>query len=313
MKKNDNKTIIKIFVSTILFVLIFRKINVGSLVETFKVLNFWYVPIILSLFFLNYLISSIRWKSLLIFENTKRVSVKYLTSLYFIGAFFNNFMPTSIGGDIYKIYRLGKKINSNTNAFTATFMERFTGMIALVFISYLGLIKTFDFWLNIALKYVPTNRYLELELKVLLYFGFWICTILFFSLLKILGKKVKKVREVQESLTLYKSRKKELTIAFITSFMVQLMAILSQYFVFKALGVNLPFDYAFFIFPVIILTSFFIPSLNGIGVQDVLYIQFFGIVGVASPVALSASIIYHLFRLFVSLVGGAIYAFGKTD
>ena len=311
MKKN--KTILKILVSAVLFVLIFRKINMGSFVETFKSINFWYIPLILPLFFLNYLISSVRWKSLLIFENTKEVSVKYLTSLYFIGSFFNNFMPTSIGGDVYKIYRLGKKINSNTNAFTATFMERFTGMIALVLISYLGLVKTFDFWLNIVLKYIPSNKYLELELKVLLYFGFWICAILFFSLLKILGKRVKKVREVRESLMLYKNRKKELVIAFITSFMVQFMAILSQYLVFKSLGVDLPFDYAFFIFPVIILASFFIPSLNGIGVQDALYVQFFGIVGITAPIALGASIIYHLFRLIVSLAGGVVYALGKTD
>ena len=309
----NKKTIIKIIVSTVLFVLILRKINIGSLIDTLKMLNYWYIPLILLLFFLNYLISSIRWKSLLIFENTEKITVKYLTALYFIGAFFNNFMPTSIGGDVYKIYRLGKKINSNTNAFTATFMERFTGMVALVIISYLGLVKTFDFWLNIASKYVPTSKYLEIELKVLLYFGFWICAILFFSLLKILGKKVKKIREVQESLFLYRNRKKELVIAFVSSFIVQLMAILSQYFVFKALGVNLEFGYAFFIFPVIILASFFIPSLNGIGVQDALYIQFFEIVGVSSPIALSASIVYHLFRLFVSLVGGAIYAFGKTD
>jgi uncharacterized membrane protein YbhN (UPF0104 family) len=92
-----------------------------------------------------------------------------------------------------------------------------------------------------------------------------------------------------------------------------LLAIFTQYFIFLAMGVDLPVLYALFIFPVITLASFFIPSLNGVGVQDGLYIQLFGLVGVGSAVALSASIIYHLFRLGVSLIGGFFYAFEKDN
>src|SRR3990167_6802949 len=194
------KIVLKLLISSILIGVIIWKIDFSQVVSNVRMVDFKIVPLVILFIALNYIISSVRWKALLIHSGGEKTSVGYLTKLYFIGAFFNNFMPTSIGGDAYKVYRLGKKINSNTNAFTATFMERFTGMVALVIISYLGLVKTFDFWLNIASKYVPTSKYLEIELKVLLYFGFWICAILFFSLLKILGKKVKKIREVQESL-----------------------------------------------------------------------------------------------------------------
>jgi len=77
--------------------------------------------------------------------------------------------------------------------------------------------------------------------------------------------------------------------------------------------VKLPIFYAFFVFPVITLAGFFIPSLNGLGVQDVLYISFMGQVGVSESLAISASVLYHLSRLIVSLVGGVLYAMGKGE
>jgi uncharacterized membrane protein YbhN (UPF0104 family) len=104
-----------------------------------------------------------------------------------------------------------------------------------------------------------------------------------------------------------------LVYALISSFAIQFLAIFTQYFAFRAIGVKIPVDYALFVLPVITLAGFFIPSLNGLGVQDALYIQFFGMIGVPTEIALSASIVYHLFRMAVSLIGGALYAAGKAD
>jgi uncharacterized membrane protein YbhN (UPF0104 family) len=128
-----------------------------------------------------------------------------------------------------------------------------------------------------------------------------------------LATKFEKLKKIYNSITLYREYKKVIFWAFITSFLIQLFAIFTQYFVFKALGVTLPLAYSLFIFPIVTLASFLIPSLNGIGVQDALYMRFFLTVGVVGPVSLSASIIYHLFRLGVSLIGGALYAVGKDD
>ena len=100
---------------------------------------------------------------------------------------------------------------------------------------------------------------------------------------------------------------------FVVVFVVQLLAVATQYFVLVSLGISVPFVYTLFVFPVVFLASIFIPSLNGFGVQDALYIHFFTAVGVTTELALSASIVYHLFRLAVSLFGGILYAMGKAD
>jgi len=289
------KLLVKLVVSVVLLTIIFSRIDKESLIESIRLIDLKYAPIIVLLLILNYVVGAFRWKSLLVHKNSDRASVPYLINLYFIGAFFNNFMPTTVGGDVYKIYKLGKKINSTVDSFSATFMERFTGIIALVLISVVSLVKLLGLW------------------GVILFVGFLLSIIAGFLVLSFLATKFEKLKKIYNSITLYREYKKVIFWAFITSFLIQLFAIFTQYFVFKALGVTLPLAYSLFIFPIVTLASFFIPSLNGIGVQDALYMRFFLTVGVAGPVSLSASIIYHLFRLGVSLIGGALYAVDKDD
>lgn len=293
--KKNKKLILKITVSIILFTIILLKADKDSIFHNFELLNPVYIPIIVLFLSLNYFFSSVRWKYLLIFKNTQHVTVWYLTALYFIGSFFNNFMPTSIGGDVFKIYRLGKKIDSIPNAFSATFMERFSGVVILILISIIGLYK-----------YIGLMTVLLLVLFVIGFFiGLW--------LLKFAGQRFKKIQPIYESIYQYKNERKVVIFSLATSLLVQLLTIFTQYFVFMSIGVHLPVFYSLIFFPMIILASFFIPSLNGIGVQDYLYISIFGAIGIQNEVALSASILFHLFRLSVSLIGGVLYAVGKDE
>ncbi len=294
-KSKALKLLLKIVVSGGLLTIIFFRVDKESLVESIRILDFRYAPVIVLLLILNYIVGAIRWKSLLVHKNSDKVGIPYLINLYFIGAFFNNFMPTTIGGDVYKVYKLGKKINSTVDSFSATFMERFTGVIALVLISVVSLMQLLGLW------------------GVILLVGFILSILAGFVVLSFLSTKYEKLKKIYDSMTLYREHKKVLLWAFITSFLIQLFAIFTQYFVFKALGVDLPIVYSLFVFPIITLASFFIPSLNGVGVQDALYMRFFLTVGVVEPVSLSASIIYHLFRLGVSLIGGVLYGLGKDD
>lgn len=295
MAKISKKTIIKIVVSVILLGVILFKVDKKQLVENISRMNLLYIPVIVALIVLNYFISSVRWKKLLIHSDTSHISVKYLTSLYFIGSFFNNFMPTSVGGDVYKIYRLGKKLGNTTDAFAATFMERFTGVVALVFISSGALIKLLG-WLG-----------------VLIFIAVLISIPVGYVVLGIAAKKIKKLEKIYSSISAYRNAPRVLVIAFLTSFLVQMCSIFAQFFVFRSVGANLSPFYAMFVFPVIILAAFFIPSINGIGVQDALYIQLIALPtpGITSDLALSASVLFHLIRLGVSLVGGVLYALNK--
>ncbi len=313
MKSDSVRKILpKLLVSTLLLWLIFKNVDLDETLVHLRNMDWRYAVFVPVFIVLNYVISSYRWKSLLVTPNSD-LSLAYLTRLYFVGAFFNNFMPTSMGGDVYKMYQLGKKIGDGAIGFSATFMERFTGMIALVLISYGGLLKTLPFWLALLPDNVRSSVVLVFLFKFALFAGFWLGVLGAYIALHLLAKRISFVRKIRDALMVYAGHTGALRQAVFTSFLVQVFSILSQYFVFLALGIHVPFAYMAFVLPVITLAGFFIPSLNGLGVQDALYINFFSMVGVPQDLALSASIAYHFSRLLISLVGGVFYALGTTD
>lgn len=295
MKKNL-KTIIKITVSGGLIIYLFtQKIDVNELISNFKLLDWRFLPLMVLTIVAHYTISSFRWKSLLIHENSDKISRWYLFKLYFVGAFLNNFMPTSIGGDVYKVYRLGKDIDDPFMGFSSVFTERFTGILMLFLIGLFSL-----------------SKYLGWGVLVLLIWT--ICGfIIGFNVLRILSSKFKPLKKLYDALSVYKDHPKVLLFAMFTSLLIQFLSISTQYLTFMALGVKLPIFYSLMYFPLITLLGFFIPSINGLGVQDALYNRFFPSWMVGEGVAITASIIYHMIRMLVSLLGGVFYALGKDS
>lgn len=294
-KKKITKLFLKISVSLTLAYILVQSLDIPVFLSQLKAMNLVYLPIVTLLIVLNYIFSSLRWKQLLIFDNTSHVSVPYLIRLYFIGSFFNNFMPTSIGGDVYKIFRLGKKIKNNAHAVAATFTERFLGVLVLIAFSVFGFIIHYGY---IGLVFFVT--------------GCLVALILFKYTSKYLWK-IKFIAQVLEALTAYSRTPNIIKIGIITSVLVQLIAIFTQYFIFVALGYSPPLVFSFLVLPLITLASFFIPSLNGIGVQDTLYVSLFAQVGIPAEVSLASSISYHFMRLVVSLIGGIFYVTENTE
>ncbi len=294
--KDKLKTILKIIISIGLITYLFtQKVDTTELVSNFKLINWVYIPIIFLTIVIHYVVSSFRWKSLLIHHKSNEVSRFYLFKLYFIGAFFNNFMPTSIGGDVYKVYRLGKKIDDPITSFSSVFTERFTGILMLVLIGLLSMSKTLGWGVLILLVWMVAGFYIGM------------------NILRMLSKKIKFLKKLYDSLMTYKDYPKVLAFAMLTSLIIQFLSIMTQYITFMSVGIQLPIFYCLMVFPIITLAGFFIPSINGIGVQDALYVSMFSFVGVSASTAVSVSIIYHMIRMSVSLIGGIFYAFAKDS
>jgi len=291
---------LKVLVSGLLFGYVVMTNDLIKVYESLNSVNVSFILLASFLLIVNYLFSSLRWYYL---NLDKNVSFFYLLKLYLIGTFFNNFLPTSIGGDSYKIYKLGQKIGSTTHAFTATFLERFIGMLTLILLSIYG------FFL-----FSSTDM-----LTLLLTFGIVIISFLTFLIYypkynfkpKYLAKFFGILDKIHDSFQRYFKLPKIIFLSFILSFMVQFSAIFSQFFVFRSLGVFLPIDFSFFSFPLIFISGYAIPSLNGIGSQEVLYQTFFTQIGLNSAVIVASSFLYHIVRLGVSLIGGILYAFEK--
>ena len=78
---------------------------------------------------LNFL-SSLKWWILLRARGVP-ASFTYIWALYYIGKFYNLFLPTSVGGDIARVYGLGTSTGQTVEAAASVIVDRFTGMITL--------------------------------------------------------------------------------------------------------------------------------------------------------------------------------------
>ena len=96
------------------------------------------------LFIIAQTISTYRWKMLL---HTERMNIHFynLIAYYFIGMFFNLFMPTLVGGDVVRGYYLYKKSNKGSESVASIFVERLSGFFALMVIGLLSLIIGYSY------------------------------------------------------------------------------------------------------------------------------------------------------------------------
>src|SRR5882762_9240501 len=89
--------------------------------------------------------AAFRWHVLLKVQNIY-LSVPRLTGLFFIGLFYNQFLPGGTGGDIIKSYYLLKETpDKKAGALLAVVFDRFIGLVALVAITATLIALRYDF------------------------------------------------------------------------------------------------------------------------------------------------------------------------
>ena len=89
--------------------------------------------------------AAFRWHVLLKVQQI-RLSVPRLAGLFFIGLFYNQFLPGGTGGDIIKSYYLLKETpDKKAGALLAVVFDRFIGLVALVAITLTLIALRYDF------------------------------------------------------------------------------------------------------------------------------------------------------------------------
>lgn len=130
--KTAIKWLIKLLVTGTALYITFRKVNWPQTRAVLMHVHLFWCLIALFLFNLSQLISALR---LYYFYRALSIPISFLQNLklYYIGMFYNLFLPGGIGGDGYKIhylYRMSRK--SLKSLFTATLLDRLQGLWGLL-------------------------------------------------------------------------------------------------------------------------------------------------------------------------------------
>jgi hypothetical protein len=100
--------IVEALVSVALLVFLMRSLDLGAFRALFVRLPLWFYLVSLLVVLAGQVVYAWRWR-LLLTEAGICVPLRSTVRQYFIGTFLNNFLPSTVGGDVGKVYLLGRE------------------------------------------------------------------------------------------------------------------------------------------------------------------------------------------------------------
>jgi uncharacterized membrane protein YbhN (UPF0104 family) len=129
--------ILKAAVSAALLLLLFRRVDAARLWTVARTASPFWLVAALALYTLMILVSAWRWGLLLTAQGI-RLPFHRLTSSFLVATFFNNFLPSNIGGDVVRIADTAPAAGSKTLATTVVLLDRGIGLLGLMLMAAVG-------------------------------------------------------------------------------------------------------------------------------------------------------------------------------
>jgi len=128
---------LKAGVSVALLALLFSKVDVARLWTVARTASIPWLVLALALYFGMILVSAWRWGLLLRAQHIV-YPFRGLTSSFLVATFFNNFLPSNIGGDVIRITDTAPAAGSKTLATTVVLIDRGIGLLGLALVAAMG-------------------------------------------------------------------------------------------------------------------------------------------------------------------------------
>lgn len=299
--------LLKVVVSAglLIYLLVFQ-VDLKQLGQIVRQVRWTYLMVAMVLMIAGTALRAVRWRVLLQALDIA-VPLRRLVHLYFVGAFFNIFLPTGMGGDAVKMVELARSTGRAPEAVGTTLVDRATGLWVLFVLALLAL--PFSYTL------LPQGWAPVIAVGTLAgVLGGWL--VMGTPLVSWLGSKVRlpwqaKLERFYRSVSQLGYR--ALGQACLVSLIFDVLLILFNVLIAYGLNVKQPLG-IFVLFTPIISFSLALPiSIGGLGVREQTYILLFSALGVSGVAAAAMSLAnYALTNLVVGLLGGMWYAAEST-
>lgn len=257
--------------------------------------------------------SCMKW-GLFLRERGVVIGFHRLFRLYIVGSFFNNFLPSMVGGDLVRAYVLGKQIESHTHSLASVFLERFTGMIALVSLA------TASFLFNSGLRQEPV---VVISIGVMgsacliLVAAVWNPEWALWFLQPMeknrhVARLLPKLIQFHDHVSYFKDKPVLVGKAMLYSFTFHFLAAVNVYVACRVLAVPLDLYDAVVLTPIVLLVSSVPLSVNGLGVWEWAFGVYLAQAGVPMDQGLAVALLLRAKNLLLSLVGGVLFLFERT-
>ena len=272
----------------------FHDIDWGQLSSTLAKMNLWLFAAALAIFTVAQIIVGLRWW-LLLRAQSIFISFWSAVRLNFLGLFYNNCMPGSMGGDLIRAWYVTSHTDKKLEAALSVFIDRIiglTGMTLIAVVCYLlfmrgsgimtsdeqaGLfdsiarLKWVFFWMVIALGAILFIMLLLQPTRAVLTKS-W-------AYIRVHGAKT--IKKLTEAVVIYCRNPLAIVTALVLTIFVQSMVITAFWVLGLNLGIDISPRYYFVFFPITWVVGAIPVSVAGLGIIEgglkVLFTQFAGV------------------------------------
>ena len=297
------KNIIKLLITIAIFYFLFRNIDFVEFGKTVLNSHGGWILVALLMQLTSTYIAAYRWfkiSQLLVFQ--ERLS--FYVQVYFKGTFFNQVLPSSIGGDAVRMLELTAKGYDKKDAFYVVFVDRVVGLVGLLVLNLLATLLFFG-------AFDEKFSLLIISIALSGIFGFFLLfqlnRLTFLTNVKFLNLFVRLAKRLN---SLYASKRllfKHIAISVIVHF----FSVLTMYGLSLALDLHLSFQVLLIAVPPVFLLTIVPISLAGWGIREGAMIGIFMLVGADPTKVLAMSILYGLLLIVSALPGSYFWIKSK--
>ncbi len=270
-------------------------------------------PLLLATFILitRHLLGAYRWRALL---RTKghEPPLQALYQYYLIGAFFNFFLPTAVGGDVARGYYLHRWGASKKEAAGSIILERILGVTVLALLSGASLCLASGLALDARVVGLVIATCLCCLIALVILFagrGALLERVWPSPLNRLLAPACSVMRDMRS----YKASPLALATGFFSTVAFQAAGILATYLLGVALGCSIELSYYFILLPIVWLVAMVPISINGLGLREGAFVVLFSSVGMTKETAIAISVLFLALAMLQGLIGGVLFLINRRE
>ncbi|MBP9837568.1 MAG: flippase-like domain-containing protein [Proteobacteria bacterium] len=289
-------------------------VGAAEIFQIFFNLQLKYILTLIAISFVLIWLSSVKWQ-LFIRAWGHEASVTDLMKLYTITYFYNMFAPSSLMGDAARIYHLGKKIENQKDAFITTFLERLTGLLAMVLLGCIFVLigttatKGLEIGILIVAFFVLLGTFICFSKRCFEIFNsIAIKSLRVCRLNELADKSEKLLAKISRAMEIARDNNPLFLKAMFWSICFHFGTVVNTYVAALAIGWENPsFSGLCVTVPLVLLVSVAPLTPSGIGLQEGAFMFFLQRVGATRPESLAVGIVLRAKTIFTAFVGWILW------
>lgn len=298
----QSSTLLRVAATALLLMVLFATVDVS---KSLALIDANFVPVLLAgccLVALALVLNALRW-FLIIRACGERLPFSTVTGLVFVGHFFSQLLPTSVGGDVVRGWEAHRAGMSTDNAAISVVLDRIVGLLGLLLLIAIGQ--------PILAFRSEDSIFAVVAISVI---GLGICAVVAMLMLDRLPLPFEKYRILRAVRSLSFTGRQLLKTPWVSlsgliiSVAAQCATMLVTTVYARGLGLDVGFVDMALVVPTVMLVAALPLSIGGWGVREAGLAAGFAVLGLPTEIAVTVSILAGLTNLALAIPGAIIWA-----